>query len=354
METNCVLEKLLTILKSFSIILSVFVLSTFSSCKKEVKLKVAISPYQDIAMIVNKDNLKLEEKYKTDIDLITMNWEEILPAVSSAGETVDLGFGSLTEYLTKYENINKSTNDPVLFIYPAYIYKGGGFLSFNKNVPIITKDNVTNDSIVRLFLSFKIGAQKNSIYEMILFSLAHRHKIPFKELEIYDTPMNDGFLAAQRNNHSIDITSAGLTQITEGYKYNGRLVLEMENVGFADITGFICKQSTLSNKRKQIEDFIKMWFECVDYVFKDIDTNSKFSLKYLDEKAATKYTLDQYKTALSQEYFPKTLVESENSIVLDSGLYSYKSISGDIIEYLFTNSIVKSKPPVPQFITTTK
>lgn len=350
MEKNCFLEKLLTGFIKFSVILSLFVLISFSSCKKEVKLRVAISPYQDIAMIVNKDNLKLEEKYKTGIDLITMNWEEILPAVSSAGETVDVGFGSLTEYLTKYENINKSTNDPVLFIYPAYIYKGGGFLSFNKNVPVITKDNVANDSIVRHFLSFKIGAQKNSIYEMILFSLANRHKIPFKGLKIYDTPMNDGFLAAQGHNPSIDITSAGLTQITEGNKYNGRLVLEMENVGFADITGFICKQSTLTNKRQQIEDFINMWFECVDYVFQDINANSRFSLKYLDEKAATKYTLEQYKTALSQEYFPKTLSESENSIVSDSGLYSYKRISGDIIEYLFTNSIVKNKPPVPHFI----
>jgi hypothetical protein len=350
MEKNCFLEKLLRIFKNFSFALSAFVLISFSSCKEEVKLKVAISPYQDIAMIVNKDNLKLEEKYKTELDLITMNWEEILPAVSSAGETVDIGFGSLTEFLTKYENINKSTNDPVLFIYPAYIYKGGGFLSFNKNVPIITKENVSNDSIVRQFLSFKIGAQKNSIYEMILFSLANRHNIPFKQLKIYDTPMNDGFLASQGNNPSIDITSAGLTQITEGYKYNGRLVLEMENVGFADITGFICKQSTLNAKREQIENFIKMWFDCVDFVFQDLDANSKYSLKYLDEKAATKYTLDQYKTALSQEYFPKTLIESENSIISDSGLYSYKRISADIIEYLFTNSIVKNKPPVPDFI----
>lgn len=350
MEKNCVLEKLLRMFKYFSFALSAFVLISFSSCKEEVKLKVAISPYQDIAMIVNKDNLKLEEKYMTELDLITMNWEEILPAVSSAGETVDIGFGSLTEYLTKYENINKSTNDPVLFIYPAYIYKGGGFLSFNKNVPIITKENVSNDSIVRQFLSFKIGAQKNSIYEMILFSLANRHNIPFKELKIYDTPMNDGFLASQGNNPSIDITSAGLTQITEGYKYNGRLVLEMENVGFADITGFICKQSTLNEKREQIENFIKMWFECVDYVFQDLDLNSKNSLKYLDEKAATKYTLEQYKTALSQEFFPRNIMEVEKSILSNTGTYSYRNISIDIIEYLYINSIVKNKPPVPSFI----
>jgi hypothetical protein len=350
MEKNCVLEKLLKLINCFPFILLTCVLLEFSSCKNEDILKVAISPYQDIAMIVNKDNLNLEEKYKTKLELVTMNWEEILPSVVSAGETVDIGFGSLTEFLTKYENINNSTKDTILFIYPAYIYKGGGFLTFNKDVPFITKDNVSNDSIVHRFLSYKIGAQKNSIYEMILFSLANRHNIQFKKLKIYDTPMNDGFLAAQGSNPSIDITSAGLTQITEGFKHDGRLVLEMENIGFADITGFICKQSTLNNKREQIENFIRMWFECVDYVFKDINENSKFSLKYLNEKAATKYSLEQYKTALSQEFFPKSIIETENSIISDTGLYSSKKISKDIIEYLYTNSIVKIKPPIPQFI----
>jgi hypothetical protein len=351
MEKNSLLEKLLMNKKTNSLILLFVLLFGFSSCQKESnKLKIAISPYQDIAMIVNINNLKLQEKYSVNIDLVTMNWEDILPSVASAGKTVDVGFGSLTEYLTKCNNLNDSTNDPVLFIYPAYIYKGGGFMSFNKNVPIITKENSSNDSIIRKFLSYKIGAQKNSIYDMILFSLANRHKIPIKELKIYDTPMNDGFLASQGKNPSIDITSAGLTQITEGNKNGGRLVLEMENVGFADITGFICKKSTLENKRGQIESFIKMWFECTNYVFENIDVNSKFSLQYLDKKAATKYTLEQYKVALSQEYFPKSIIEAQKTIVSDSGLYSYKKISTDVIEYLYSNSIVRKKPSMPQFI----
>jgi ABC-type nitrate/sulfonate/bicarbonate transport system substrate-binding protein len=196
-----------------------------SSCNWSTKdkLTVAISPYQDIAMIVNIENLELEKKYNTEVDLQTMNWEDILPAIASSGKTVDIGFGSLVEYLTKANNINKDTKDPLLFIYPAYIYKGGGFITFIQNIPIINSTNFNDTSIVKSFLQNKIGAQKNSLYEMLLFNLARKNNVPYKDLKIFDTPMNDGLLATQ--NGSLDISSAGLTQITEALKNNGRVVL---------------------------------------------------------------------------------------------------------------------------------
>jgi ABC-type nitrate/sulfonate/bicarbonate transport system substrate-binding protein len=321
-----------------------------SSCNwgKKEKLTVAISPYQDIAMIVNIKNLELEKKYNTEVDLQTMNWEDIVPAVASSGKTVDIGFGSLVEYLTKENNINKDTKDPLLFIYPAYIYKGGGFISFNKNVPVLNSANISNDSLVKSFLQNKIGAQKNSLYEMLLFNLARKNSVPYKDLKIFDSPMNDGLLATQ--NGSLDISSAGLTQITEALKQNGRVVLSMDDMGFADVTGFICKKSVLEKKRTEIENLMKMWFECVSYVMQDIDNNSKFSLKYLDEKAATKYTLEQYKTALSQEYFPLTIDEAGKEIISATGKFSYQRISDDVSEYLTANKIVETKPITPQFI----
>lgn len=327
---------------------SAILLSSCNWWKKET-LTVAISPYQDIAMIVNIKNLQLEKKYNTQVDLQTMNWEDIVPAVASSGKTVDVGFGSLVEYLTKSNNINKDTKDPLLFIYPAYIYKGGGFISFNNDVPVINSTNLDNDSIVTSFLNNKIGAQKNSLYEMLLYSLAKKNNVDIKHLKIFDTPMNDGLLATQ--NGSLQISSAGLTQITEALKQNGRVVLTMEDLGFADVTGFICKKSVWDKKKNEIENLIKMWFECVDYVMTDIDKNSKFSLKYLDEKAATKYTLEQYKTALSQEYFPRSVDEATKEIVSDSGKFSYQRISNDVSDYLLTNKIVDKKPTTPQFIT---
>lgn len=332
------------------LILLACLLPLFLCTKQDKAIRIAISPYQDIAMIVNIKNLNLEKKYGTHVELYSMNWEDILPAVASAGQTVDMGFGSLTEYLTQYTNLNKNTNDPVLFIYPAYIYKGGGFMTFNKDIPEINRANITNDTIVRKFLSYKIGAQKSSIYEMIIYSLAKRVNIPFKDIRLYDIQLNDGFLAAQGKNPDIDITSVGLTQITEGMKHNGRLVLEIENAGFADITGFICKKSIYEKYSEDIKNVIRMWYDCTSFVLSDIDNNSFYSRDYLNKKAATKYTLDQYKTALSQEYFPHSISEVQNQILSDTGKFSYSRISKDIIDYLHDNKIVTEKIPQIEFI----
>lgn len=358
MENNSFLEKknsLIVFWLTIAVIVCILLfLWKTSPHFRNKSIKVAIAPYQDIAMIVNIKNLGLEEKYGTSVDFYSMNWEEILPAVTSASQSVDIGFGSLTEYLTQYSNLNKNTRDPILFIYPAYIYKGGGFMTFNKDVPEINKESVKVDSILQKFLSYKIGAQKNSIYEMIVFSLAKKANVPYNDIRLLDVQLNDGFLAAQGKNPDIDITSVGLTQITEGIKHDGRLVLEMESVGFADITGFICKKSTYEKYKRDIENVIRMWFDCTRFVLSDIDNNSSYSRDYLDKNAATQYTIEQYKTALSQEYFPTSVLEAEKQIVADSGLFPYRKISADIVDYLKDNRIIKDSIPCPKFIRMTE
>lgn len=336
-KTLLVLLTLATLLMNFS-----------CSEKKDNTLSLAISPYQDIAMIVNIKNLNLEKKYKVNVNLYTMNWEDILPAVASYGKTVDVGFGGLTEYLTKVEKINKNTDDPLLFIYPLYIYRGGGFIAFNKDVPVLNAGDLNDKAKVKQFFKYKIGAQKSSLYDMLLYNLARSNRIDYKSINIIDTPMDQGLLATRGGD--LDIASAGLTQITEAKKFDGRLVLNMDDMGFADVTGFICKKSVLEKKRAEIDFLIKMWFECVDYVFEDIDKNSYNSLIYLDKNAATKYSLQGYKAALNQEYFPKTIVETEENIISEKGKYSYKKISEYVINYLVSNNIVTKKPEIPNFI----
>lgn len=335
----------------FKILMLLFLLFFFiSGCSendvKINKIKVAISPYQDIAMIVNIKNLDLEKKYNLEVELHTMGWEEILPAVASAGETIDIGFGSLIEYLTKEENLNKA-GDEVIFVYPIYIFKGGAFIAFSENIPTLNRETLKNKSIIEEFLKFKIGAQKNSVYEMMLYSLSNRAGLSFKDLRVYDTPLNDGILAVESG--SLDISSAGLTQKNEALKRGGRIVLTMEDIGFADLTGLVCKRSVYEAKKENIIKLIRMWFECVSYVMKDLDNNSKYSLNYLKRNSSTQYTIKQYKTALSQEYFPLSIEEAKKNIIAENGIFSYKRISQDVSNYLLENKIVSKRPQIPIF-----
>ena len=132
-------------------------------------LQVGISPYQDIAMLVNLEPLGLE--YGTQVELRTLAWEDILPAVGSASTTsLDVGFGSLTEFLTKFEKLNAGTSDPIMFVYPLYVYKGGGFVSFDSAIEPLTAQTIRDPNSLKRFLGAEFGAQKQSVYDGAFFS----------------------------------------------------------------------------------------------------------------------------------------------------------------------------------------
>jgi ABC-type nitrate/sulfonate/bicarbonate transport system substrate-binding protein len=308
-----------------------------------------MSPYQDLAMIVNAEPLGLDKKYGTRIELVTMAWEDILPAVASAGRAVDIGFGSYIEYITKYENINAGSSDPILFLYPGYVFKGGTFITYNAKVPRLDRATLADPSsdAVRRWLGFRIGAQRGSVYEMMLFHLANTHGADFKRVNIVDTPLDQGFLAAEQG--SLDIATAGLTQLTEAQRRGARAVLTMDDLGFADLTGFIIKKSVYERRRKDINNVVRMWFDSVAYVLADIDRNSKNSLAYLDRNASTRYTLDEYKKALSQEYFPTTLAEAKAQLIDPSGRFSAQVIGKTASDYLIQKGTIKGPTPLPRF-----
>ena len=83
---------------------------------------------------------------------------------------------------------------------------------------------------------------------------------------------------------------------------------------FADITGFACKSSTLKARADEIKALIRTWFNCVAYVFSDPDHHTVDTLAYLKRNASTQYTLAEYKKAIADEYFPKSLAEAKEQL----------------------------------------
>lgn len=320
-----------------------------STAPAQVTLRVGLAPYQDLAMIVNAKPLGLEKRYGTNLELVTMGWEDILPSVATAGRGVDVGFGSYAEYLTKFNNINSAGADPVLFVYPLYVFKGGAFVTFRPDVPQLTQQGLADRQTVSRILALKIGAQRKSVYEMMLYELAARNGIPASQVKPIDTPLDQGFLAAQQG--SLDLASAGLTQLTETQRRNGHVVFTMDDLRFADFTGLIVKKSVYDARRKDIANLIRMWFDCVDYVYRDIDHNSANSLAYLNRQASTRYTLDEYKKALSQEYLPRTLAESQAQFIDSKGRYPVSLIKPALLRYLQTQNVPVDSARVADFIT---
>lgn len=336
------------ILASVGLIAAAILVFAFWPAQNTRSLRLGLAPYQDLAMIVNIKPLGLEKRYGTSVDLVTLGWEDILPSVATIGRGLDIGFGSYAEYLTKFQNLNKGSNDPVLFIFPLYVFKGGAFVTFKPDFPVLAADDVGNKALATKILAGKIGAQKKSIYEMMVYRLATVNGIDPASVQLIDTPLDQGFIAAQQG--SLDLASAGLTQITEAQRRNGRVVFNMDDLKFADFTGFIVKKSVYEARRQDINNVIRMWFDCVNYVYSDPDKNSAESLKYLNSQASTHYSLDEYKQALSQEYLPRSLDEAEREFVSSSGKFPYRGIQTAMIQYLIQQHVIQSAPAVPDFI----
>jgi hypothetical protein len=138
--------------------------------------------------------------------------------------------------------------------------------------------------------------------------------------------------------------------MTEAKKRGGRVVLDMDAMGFADITGFVCKKSVLDARRHDIESLIRIWYDTSAYVMSDLDNHSSIPLDYLKRNSATAYTLQQYKDALSQEYFPRSIQEANRELVARTGRYSHDKIGEDVIAYLGAVRHMTNLPAIPQFI----
>ena len=72
----------------------------------------------------------------------------------------------------------------------------------------------------------------------------------------------------------------------------------------------------------------------MDYVFADIDANSKATITYLDEKSATKYSVQGFKGALSNEYFPRSVAQANRELIDETGTYPIKRITDSMVKFL--------------------
>jgi ABC-type nitrate/sulfonate/bicarbonate transport system substrate-binding protein len=304
--------------------------------------KVAIAPYQDMAMLMNAKPLGLDKKNGIDLQTPSMAWENLTPAVASATPSVDVAFASLVQFITQEHSLNAGSSDPIVFFYPAYVFRGGAFVTFNKDVSELTKADLNNPDKIRQFLSYRFAAQKTSSYEMLLSILARKVGTSLKDLKVVDMDAGDGLLAAENN--SVDMSSAGLTQRNEAVRRGGRVVLTMDDMGQVDIAGFIAKKSTVETKRKEIIGFLNTWADCCTYTLSNLNTNSEHPLAYLRKNSSTQYTPEEFATALSQELLPNSVADLQTNVVDAGSRYYYGTIVSNTVAYYMETKALTVPP----------
>lgn len=306
------------------------------------QLRVGIAPYQDMAMLAAAKPKQIDSKHGLDLKLVSMQWADLTPAIASANPGVDVVFASLIQFISQEHSLNANSKDPLVFFYPAYVFKGGAFVTFNSAVPEISKQDLENTAALRKFLSFRFAVQRTSSYEILLHNLATRAGVRYEDLSRTDIDSSEGLLAAI--NGAVDVAAAGLTQKNEAAKRGGRVVLEMAALGQIDIAGFVARRSTIEKRSQDLEKLMRVWTDSVDFVYSDIETNSSFSLAYLRSQSSTSYSVDEYKAALSQEWLPKSINEVNQEIMGPMGKYYYLPVVRSVTSYYISNRLIPAEP----------
>ena len=309
--------------------------------KQRQPIRVALSPEPNQSMMAAVFDPRFKRKSRTRVSLMPMPWPDIVRAVDTG--RADIGFASYIEYIEKYQR----TEDPLEFVYPAYAFKDGTFVTYKAAVPKLSGLTVRapQGEAVWRWLDFRIGIQLNSVFEMMLFHLANTHGASFDHVNKVYMRLEQGLTAAEQG--LVDIAPSGRVSIADVEKGGGRAVLTMNDLGFADLTGFIVKKSVYRRRAEQIENTIRMWFDAAAFVL--IENNSKVSLDYLNSHASKHYTLAEFEAELSKEYFPTSYVEARAQLIEPTGKFSALTIGQVVNDYWLHKHRRQAPAQLPTF-----
>jgi ABC-type nitrate/sulfonate/bicarbonate transport system substrate-binding protein len=288
-----------------------------------------------------------------NVDLRTVAWEDIVPSLASAGQTIDVGIGSINLLLPKAENIDVKGHGDVVFYYPLYVFKGAAILMHKESrirplsdfIRLYPSDR--NRAIREAMLQLKgmsIAVPQGTPYEqMLLAALKVAGMNPKTDIDLRYVKLADSLPAFLQG--GVDLVGAGVTQRTEAARHGHRVFMDMESLGFAEVIGLVTTNHFAQAHPAEMQKLVRIWFDSVDKLMSDIDGNSKYVLSYLDKTASTKYSLKEYKAALTFQEFPRSIQDDEKLMFDPAGRFYWKRTWDIVDDYLVSTKA--SSAPIP-------
>jgi ABC-type nitrate/sulfonate/bicarbonate transport system substrate-binding protein len=321
-------------------------------------IRYGISPYQDLAMPKIAEGIDLYEKNGLNVELITVAWEDIIPSLASAGESIDVAIGSVNTLLPRARNINLEGGGDVVFYYPLWVFKGASLMMHGDSgmvgLPEMLekhqgdRDRAVKETMAQLRGKVIAVPKGTTFDQMLLAGLKIAGMDPKKDVDIRYVKLNDavyGFL-----NGDVDIVGTGVTQRTEVLRHGAKVFLDMESFSFAEITGLVTTRHYAERHQDELRKLVQIWFVGVNYLFEDIEDHSAYLRTYLDKEASTKYSLEEYKSALQYQEFPRSVEEAEKLFLEQSGKFYWKRAWDIINDFLISTGDIDQPIPYRYFL----
>src|SRR3989338_5368649 len=222
------------------------VIYTFNSEVPTIAIKYGISPYQDTAIPVLSEKLGLFEEAGLHVELVNVAWDDIIPALASAGNTVDVAIGSMNTLIPQAENLNVKGGGDVILYAPLYVFKGIGFMArkdsgiqplsvFLEKYPD-DRDRAIREAMLQL-RGKRIGLPKGTADEQMLYSALKTAGMTTDDVDVRYVKFADALPAFLSG--SLDVIATGVTQRTEVARHGHKLFMDGEQFGFVNVDGLM-------------------------------------------------------------------------------------------------------------------
>jgi ABC-type nitrate/sulfonate/bicarbonate transport system substrate-binding protein len=329
---------------------ALFGLGVFDKPSSAVRL--GISPYQDTAMPTIAEAEGFFAKQKVDVQLQTVPWENIVPALASRGKTVDVAIGSINTFLPRADAVNAGNSDPVVFYAPLYVFRGASLLAGKNSglVPykeLLKRNGGDRRSALRALMAQlrgkRIGLPSGTPYDQLFLQAARDGGATPADFAVRDVQLAEALPALLSG--GLDVAAAGVTQRTEAARHGDYVLLETDDLGFAEIVGLVTTRSYARSHAKDLEAIRRAWFDTIQLLRADPKRASRSVLSYLAQNASTKYSFAEYMTSLQAQEFPATAAEADAMFARPDGRYHWKRTWDIVNNYLLATG--KIKTPVP-------
>jgi ABC-type nitrate/sulfonate/bicarbonate transport system substrate-binding protein len=147
----------------------------------------------------------------------------------------------------------------------------------------------------------------------------------------------------------VDAFGAGLTERVEARRNGGTELLVASDVSPPVIDGLITSEQFARDHRDILDKLVSQWFSTIQFMEKDLATNSKYVLSYLTKSASTRYTPQEYSGAWTFQIFPPTPEAARDLLYVESSPYYWKRAWIANNEFLLRQGKIKLPVPLEAF-----
>ncbi|GEM_PF-2064748 len=357
--TNLIMTSQLCMDRIFMYVLTVliFCLLPGLGCRKTPsleKVRYGITPYQDTAIPFVAEELQWYKDNGIDVEFVPLAWGDVVNAI--AGGAIDVALYNFNSFQAPYENAAQGNIKPVFYC-AMYVFKGAAIIIHEKstmkpfrelpNEPDSLRKNRVIET-ARQLKGKKIAVTKGTEYEQIvLAALSLAGLNPQKDVKLIHATPEDALAAFLAND--VDAFGAGLTERVEARRHEGTELLVASDVSPPIIDGLITSERFAQEHQVLLDKLVRLWFQTIQFMEKDLKTNSKYVLDYLTKKASTRYTPEEYSVAWTFQIFPPTTQEAYSLLYNETSPYFWRRAWSANNEFLLSQGKIKSPVPYDAF-----